>query len=273
MIPLTPLVSAIVLNYRSPRDTLNCIRALLKQSIADQLEIIVIDNHSQDESIGWIRNQFHGNPRVRIVESANNRGYGQGNDFGIHFAQGKYLLISNPDNALEPTGLEKMIAKMEQDPTIGILAPKLVHPDGTVRSSHRRFPTMTDVFVKRTFLRNFFPKRIDHYLERDRGHEAAHDVDWAVGACFLIRADLYRSLGGFDPRFFLFFEDMDLCRRVALAGKRVVYFPEVSATDHHGRLSEGGMFTLFTKRTVRIHLMSALRYFWKWRNTDIRLKI
>ncbi|MBI3332369.1 glycosyltransferase family 2 protein [Candidatus Peregrinibacteria bacterium] len=262
-------VSAIILNYRSPRDTLGCIRALLAQTIADRIEIIVVDNHSDDESIGWIRNQFKGNAKVKIVESAMNRGYGQGNELGIRGARGKYFLIINPDNQLEPTGLEKMVAKMENDPGIGILAPKLVHPDGTIRPSFRKFPSMPDVFIKRTFLITFFPERVDRYLEKETDSSVTRDVDWVVGACFLIRKDFFQALGGFDPHFFLFFEDMDLCRRTWTAGKRVVYFPDVVAGDRKGRLSEGGILSLFTKKTVRIHLKSALWYFWKWKGLRV----
>lgn len=257
--------SAIVLNYRTPRDVLSCVHALLKQTIVDQLEIIVVDNRSEDESIQWIRNRLQSNLHVHIVESPENRGYGQGNELGIRSARGKYLLIINPDNELEPGGLQKMIAAMEKDPSIGILAPMLVHPDGSIRASHRRFPTLTDIFIKRTFLSRLFPKRVERYLDRDRVTQEMQDVDWVVGACFLIRKDLYQQLGGFDPKFFLFFEDIDLCRRCWNAGKRVVYFPAASAADHKGRLSEGGALTLLTKKTVRIHLRSALYYFWKWR--------
>jgi GT2 family glycosyltransferase len=102
------------------------------------------------------------------------------------------------------------------------------------------------------------------YLQADADPDGVRDVDWVVGACLLLRRSFYEELGGFDPRFFLFFEDIDLCRRCWLAGKRVVYFPRAVATDRKRRLSEGGVFRLLTKKTGRIHVMSALRYFRKW---------
>ncbi len=264
-VPSVPFVSAIVLNYRDPKETVRCVAALLRQSIRDQLEIIVVENHSRDESIGVLRNRLSRYPEVRILESARNRGYGQGNDFGIRRALGRYILVINPDNELEPQGLKRMVEAMEADPRIGILAPRLRHEDGTMRNSARRFPTMTDVFIKRTILRKFFPKKVERYLHQHTDPDAIRTVDWAAGACLLMRRDLYADVGGFDPRFFLFFEDIDLCRRVRAEGYRVVYFPRAEATDRKHRLSEGGFLSLLTKRTVRIHLASALKYFWKWR--------
>ncbi len=262
---MTPLVSAIVLNYKSPKDCIHCVEALLHQTIKTKLDILLIDNHSNDDSIQFLRNRYRSTPHVRIFESNRNRGYGQGNEIGIQDAQGEYLLIINPDNELEPSGLETMIEKMEKDSSIGILAPQLVHEDGSIRESSRLFPSMFDVFVKRTVFRKFFGERIDRYLQHAEDPHKTRDVDWVAGACLLIRKDLYQELGGFDPRFFLFFEDTDLCRRVWKAGKRVVYFPSVHAKDRKKRLSDGGFLSIFTKKTMRIHLLSGVRYFWKWR--------
>lgn len=269
---MTPLVSAVVLNYRTGRVTWKCVDALRRQTIADRMEILVVDNHSGDDSIGYLRNRTRMSgkstagtgPIIRVLESPYNVGYGQGNALGIAHARGTYLLIINPDNELEPRGMEQMIASMERDPTIGILAPKLIEEDGRTRASSRSFPTPWDVFIKRTFLRHLFPERMDRYLRQAEDTTGMRDVDWVAGACLLLRRDFYEQLGGFDPRFFLFFEDTDLCRRCWKAGKRVVYDPRVQATDRRHRLSEGGFFAIFTKKTVRIHLASALKYFWKW---------
>ncbi|TSC79206.1 MAG: family 2 glycosyl transferase [Candidatus Peregrinibacteria bacterium Gr01-1014_25] len=229
------------------------------------MEIFVIDNHSCDESIQWIRNRLRDDPQVRIIESPLNRGYAGGNAMGIRRARGTYLLIINPDNALQPGALEKMVALMETNPDIGIVAPKLLHEDGTVRDSVRRFPSPIDVLLKRSFLQRIFPGRVRRYLALDEDANRQRDVDWAVGACLLIRQGLYEELGGFDERFFLFFEDMDLCRRCWQTGKRVVYLPSAVATDRKTRLSEGGALSLLLKRAGREHLKSAVRYFWKWR--------
>lgn len=272
---MPPHVSAIVLTYRSPRDTLACARALLAQSMGDRLEVIVVDNHSDTDSIGILRTQLPNDARIRVVETRKNMGYGKGNNFGARYATGEYILIVNPDNVLPPDALEKMVRVMENDSMIGILAPKLVFPGGQVRDSARSFPSFADVFIKRTWLRYVFPGRIAKYTQShvSRGERnnaclapaVSRDVDWVAGACLLLHRSFFEQLGGFDPRFFLFFEDTDLCRRAWMAGKRVLYAPSIVVADREHRLSEGGVITLLTKRTVRWHLMSALKYFWKWR--------
>ncbi len=260
---MKPLVTAIILNFRAPQLTVGCVMALQKQTIAQQMEVLVIDNHSEDDSIGVLRNRLSHFTNVHIVETPLNLGYGKGNNYAARLAHGEYLLICNPDNILEPTALERMVHELEHDPTIGILAPRLVHEDGTVRDSSRAFPSLLDVFVKRTFLRAIFPERMRRFLKSTH-QRVRTDVDWVVGACFLIRRTDFQLLGGFDPRFFLFFEDTDLCRRIGKTGKRVVYDPSIIATDRKQRLSGEGFWTIFFSKTGRIHLVSAVKYFWKW---------
>lgn len=263
----SPLVSAIILNYRTPQEAVRCVEALLKaESSLGWLEVLVIDNHSCDDSIGVLRNRLGRFSNVHILESPRNVGYARGNALALPRALGEYLLIINPDNVLEPTGLERMVSAMERDPGIGILAPRLLHEDGTVRDSYRTFPSVTDLLIKRTVLRRAFPGRMRRYLQWDADPMIVRDVDWVVGACFLIRRTLLEQVGSFDPRFFLFFEDIDLCRRVLAVGKRVVYFPQATAMDRKHRLSEGGLLSLLCHRTGRAHLASAAKYFWKWRS-------
>jgi GT2 family glycosyltransferase len=259
-----PTISAIILNYRTWQDTTRCIQALLQQTIARELEILVVDNHSRNDSIGSLRNRWRSHPQVRLLEAPRNIGYGRGNNLGAAFARGEYLLIVNPDTLLLPEALERMLRFLQNHPDVGIVGPRLTFPDGNIRDSFRTFPSPKDVFIKRTLLRTLFSKRLRTYLQKDADPQRTRDVDWVVGACLFLRRDLFQELGGFDPRFFLFFEDTDLCRRCLQAGKRVVYFPEAEALDGEHRLSSGGLFSLLTKRTVRIHITSALKYFWKW---------
>jgi N-acetylglucosaminyl-diphospho-decaprenol L-rhamnosyltransferase len=264
-IPIIPTVTAIVLNYKTPKNVIACVHALKKQTIADKMKILVIDNHSEDDSIGIIRNRVGGLEGVFILESSDNKGYGRGNEIGIQQADTPYVLIINPDNELEENALEQMTKEMDAHSDIGILAPKLVHEDGTIRDSARSFPSFFDALIKRTFLSHIFHARMDYYLQREEDPNAERDVDWVVGACIVIRKELLQKIGGFDPRFFLFFEDMDLCRRCWEAGFRVHYFPKAVASDRKRRLSEGGALSILFKKTGRIHIVSALKYFWKWR--------
>jgi len=263
---VSPLVSAIVLTTWTPGYAVRCVAALRGQTIADQIEIIVVENHSQDDSIGILRTRLKDIPTVRLIETPENHGYGWGNNFGATYATGKYILIINPDNEPEPNAIEKMVAMMEADPSIGILAPRLQYGDGTVRQSSRSFPTILDVIIKRIpLLQPFFKQRIARYLQSGVTSLEPRDTDWVVGAVLMLQLDFYRELKGFDERFFLFFEDMDLSRRTLKVGKRVVYAPRITVRDRKDRLSGESFLSILLKKTGRIHIASAVKYFWKWR--------
>lgn len=267
----SPIVTAIVLTHNgtTARLAVRCVRSLLQQSIANQMEIIIVENHGQDDSIGLLRNTFKEIPNVHIAETNTNLGYGKGNMEGIRLAKGKYILILNPDNELLPSSLEKMIEVLANDESIGIVAPMLSFSDGTVRDSARAFPSIVDLIIKRTPLRLIFRSRMGRYLQKNLRTDSMKDVDWVVGACLLIERSTFNSIGKFDPQFFLFFEDIDLCRRCWEAGKRVVYFPQVEVQDRKRRLSEMSAFAMPFKRAGRAHIASMLRYFWKWRGTPL----
>lgn len=264
-----PLISALVLNFRSPIAAVRCVRELSKQSIADQMEIIVIDNHSDDDSIGTLRNRLKNIPHVRIIETPKNMGFGAGYGAALRHARGNYLLLNNPDKILEENGAKRLADVLEQDPAIGIVAPKLMHDDGTVRMSARAFPRPLDVLAKRTFLAKLMSGRVRRYMQMDAPSDERREVDWVAGGCLMMRADVARDIEGFDPRFFLFFEDIDLCRRVWLAGKKVVYEPAVMGWDRKRRLSEMSALRMPFSKLGRAHLASAMRYFWKWKGSEL----
>jgi N-acetylglucosaminyl-diphospho-decaprenol L-rhamnosyltransferase len=261
---MAPILSTLILNYRTPLQAVKCVQALKKQTIADEMEILVIDNHSDDDSIGILRARLAGVPGVRVVEAARNVGFGAGYNLGIKLARGEFILINNPAKILAPDGAAIMLEAMRRDPSIGIVGPLLQHDDGTIRDSYRAFPRMGDVVIKRTFLRSLFPERLKHYLQAGTDPHRRRDVDWLIGGCLMLRREVAQNLHGFDDRYFLFFEDIDLCRRCWELGKRVVYLPEAKATDRKRRLSEGGAWSLIRTPVGRAHIRSAMRYFAKW---------
>lgn len=261
-------ISAVVLNFRSPRESVRCVRALRGQTVKPS-EIFVVDNRSDDESVGYMRNSLRDLPDVRIVENRENTGYGRGNNLAFSMMSGDIVLVTNPDNELAPDAIERMLAVLDSEPDVALVAPKLVHEDGSIRPSARRFPKLLDVIAKRTFLQQWLPGRVARYLQEECDPDERRDVDWVVGACLLIRKPVLDALGGFDPQFFLFFEDMDLCRRCWNAGWRVVYLPSAVAADRKRRLSDGSALSLLRSPVGRAHILSAIRYFWKWRGQPL----
>ncbi|MDP6575573.1 MAG: glycosyltransferase family 2 protein [Candidatus Peribacteraceae bacterium] len=261
---MKPLISVCILNYRTPLNAVSCAKNLLNQTIADEIEIFVIDNNSDNDTIGILRNRLADQDKVKIIEVPKNLGFATGNNYGSKYAEGEYLLFLNPDTEPENDALEKLIDVLKSDPSIGIIAPKLVFTDGTVRDSYRTYPTVVDLVIKRSFLKHIFKERMKRYLQYDSSPDKTRDIDWVVGAFMLMKRELFEELGGFDSRYFLFLEDTDLCRKCWNAGKRVLYYPQVEALDGKQRLSGSKFRHMFTKKTGRIHMASAVKYFMKW---------
>jgi N-acetylglucosaminyl-diphospho-decaprenol L-rhamnosyltransferase len=263
----TPLVSAIVLfhDVRSASEAASCVEALRAQTVASELEVILVDNGTGGKTSELLRRFLGQGDAISMIRLQENMGYGRGNNEGASHAYGTYLLIINPDNRLDPHALKTMMQYLEAHNDVGVVGPKLIFPDGTTRDSYRTFPTMMDILIKRTPLRLFFRNRMKKYLQWEADPDHIRNVDWICGACLLMRRSHFEELKGFDPRFFLFFEDTDLCRRMRGKGLLVTYLPQAKAHDGKLRLSSGGMLSFLYRPTVRIHIASAVKYFWKWR--------
>lgn len=261
--------SIIILNYRSERLTNMCLKAITTH-IGDLYdgEVIVVDNASGTEEWPVLREKWE-KVGIQFIESESNVGYGKGNQLGIAKAQGEYLILMNPDVEVKEGAIETMIDHLDQHPDVGIVGPQLVYPDGTIQDSYRVFPTPLDLLARRsTLLRQhkIFSPRLREYLMLDKDPHQTDEVDWLVGACLVIRRKALDQVGGFDPRFFLFFEDTDLCRRMWESNWRVIYLPDAKAIHHkEERLSGNDLLLSIGKKTFWIHVHSGIRYFWKWR--------
>lgn len=262
-------LSVIIVNYNHKYFPRLALSALEKSETDFAFEVIFVDNRSdpKDESVGFLRKAAK-EGRITLIESPRNVGFGAGNNLGLKIAKGEYILIHNPDTTVEKDSLQRLVNYLAKHPEIGLLGPKLVYSNGDVQDSCRRFMTFTDLIIKRTPLKKINPwkKRLQRYLMLDFDHNKVQDVDLITGAMMLARKDfLWKKLSGFDERYFLFMEDFDLCQRTSRAGKKVVYYPEVSILHYHKRLSGGGFFGQFLKKTFWFHLVSSAKYFWRWR--------
>lgn len=256
-------LSIIILNYRAEKFCSKALEALAKHPFKGEMEIILVDNGSGDGSIERLKQKWN---QVRFVALSENLGYGRGNMKGVEIAKGDYLAILNPDVEVAARALDGLVAFLEAHKKAGLVGPRLFYPNNTTQDSFRRFPTFFDLIVKRVgFLRRFFGKRLQRFLLWDIDFSRPSKVDWVVGAFFVARRKAFLAAGGFDPRYFLFFEDTDLCRSLWNKGWEVWFNPLCSAVHHHKRLSDTAHpLDFLRKKTVRIHLASAFRYFWKW---------
>ncbi len=197
-----------------------------------------------------------------------NLGYGKANNLGVKRAKGDFVIISNPDIFVKEDTMRKLVEYLEEHREIGLIGPKLRYYNGEVQASCRRHMTFLDLVIKRTFLRHIprFKKRLKRYLMKDYNHKVIQEVDLITGAYFVMRREVYEEVEGFDPRYFLFMEDYDLCLKLFQKGYKIVYFPLTEAEHYHKRLSSGSIFHLLGRKVFWIHLVSAIKYFWKWRH-------
>lgn len=258
-------VSIIIVNYRSREKTRGCLRSVQGSNLSGiKSEIIVVDNSEESDFDESFRREF---PTVSFISGGGNVGMGRGNNKGALKATGSFFLILNPDTIVRRDAIRNLFYSLRDREDIGIIGPRLLNPDGTLQYSCLRFPNVWTPIFRRTFLGRFAANHLGRYLMIDFDHQSARDVDWMIGSCLMIRADFYRSSGGFDERFFMYFEDIDLCRRAWRAGFRVVYYPEAEVVHDHTRGSARARWFVapFTSRLAREHIISWMRYFWKWR--------
>ena len=170
-----------------------------------------------------------------------------------------FVHILNPDIILSPGAIDGLHRFLESHAEVGIVAPRLENPDGSLQFSVRRFPTLR-ILLSRILTRgddSSDDRQVQSYLLKDLPHDRPTPIDWCMGASFLIPSTLYRQLAGFDEGFFLYVEDMDLCYRCWQSGHPVIYLPTSAMTHVHQRSSMH-----FNKKTY-IHLRSFWHFFYK----------
>ncbi len=201
-----------------------------------QLETIVVDNGSTDGSVAMVRQDF---PHIHLIANENNRGFPAANNQGIAVATGRYVLLLNPDTEVVGAALPTLVSFADAHPDVGIVGPQLLNPDGTVQSSRRRFPTLWTALFESTWLEPHAPHRLlERYYALDEPDDVAQDVDWVTGAAMLARQEAVDEVGPLDEGFFMYSEELDLCRRMRDAGWGVVYLPTAQIIHHMGKSSE-----------------------------------
>ena len=238
------------------------------------VEVIVVDNASADGSAAMVAAEF---PAVQLIANQENRGFTGGNNQGLALARGRYVLFLNPDTVVSPgAALSTMVAYMEAHPKVGALGPRLRYGDGSLQSS-APFPHGDDCTVRKhpwpgtgrtTSGRAYrmedgglqvpgYKLKVDKF--QPSTFQPATHVDWVVGAALLTRRAVLDEIGGFDEGYFMYSEELDWCRRAALAGWQTVYLPTAEIIHYEGKSSE----QVVAARHIRFH-RSRVRYFRKF---------
>ncbi len=253
--PMEVTISLVALNQRTDLERL--LPSLTVAAGCVQSQILLVDNRSTDGTADFVRRSF---PTVQITQNPKRAGYGENHNLNLHKAEGRYVVIMNSDMLVAREVFASLRDYMDSNPDIGIVSPKILNDDGSIQGLNKRLPTLLDLFLRRFVpkdLQRYFRHRIDYYEMRDVGYDQVCDVPFLSGAFMFCRTDLLKSLGGFEPSYFLYFEDVDLCRRVQQT-HRTVHFPDVCVTHFWERSTHKSW--VYTYYFVR----SALRYFGRW---------
>ncbi len=256
-------VSFVTVCYNTPNLIRLLLRGIEEANISFPFEYFLVDNGC-DGTARMVRERF---PWVTVIEPGENLGFAKANNLAIAQAKGEYVMLTNPDLTIFPGEMEKLVATADGLPESGVLAPLIQNPNGTRQENCVRFPSpLIPAYQRTVFGRLPWAKRSLHrYHMRDVDHALIHHPDSVYGAAMLIRQDVIQKIGGLDERFFMYYEDVDFCRRVWKAGYKVTFVPHARFIHYHQRESAiRAPWELVTNRLVRIHIASALKYFLKY---------
>lgn len=224
-------LTVIIISYNT-RDLLGgCVRSILQADYAHSREILVVDNASSDGSADMVAGQF---PAVQLIRNEQNRGFAAANNQALRLAGGRLLFLLNSDARVVDDCCEQLRAAFAADEGLGIAGPRLLNPDGSLQPSWGSFPNPLREFLFQSFLFKVWPSGFPygqrvHPLQR-AAYQRFQQVDWVTGAAFMLRRELYDSLGGLPEDTFMYAEDLEYCWRAQQAGFHVAYCPAAQVT-------------------------------------------
>ena len=238
MSPRGGRVSAVIVNW----NVLPLLRACLASLPAAGVPLsdtVVVDNASADGSDQAVRLEF---PEATLLPSGGNLGFPAGVNRGLAAGPGDYVLILNPDTELAPGAIPALVARLDAEPQVGLVAPRLLSADGTPQATRRRFPSLAVLALESTPLARLPVARrvVDRYRCTDSSDAHVQEIDWPYGAAYLVRRDALEEAGGMDAGYFMYSEEVDLCRRLTQLGWRVLYEPAASVLHHEGKKQRTG---------------------------------
>ncbi|MFZ2053460.1 MAG: glycosyltransferase family 2 protein [Candidatus Aminicenantales bacterium] len=213
----SPELSVVVVNYNDRGHLTVCLSSLQKAVAGLSAEVILVDNRSEDGSPDLVRAAF---PWVRLIENKENLGYPRANNIGFRQSRGEFCLFLNTDTVVPDSGLAALLSGIRGRPEAGAIGPALVHENGRFQVSFGRKVNFFSEIRQKLILNPFYRIVL-------RSSRKAREVGWLSGACLLVRREAVEAAGLFDADFFLYFEDIDLCRRIRERGFKLIFFPAV----------------------------------------------
>jgi GT2 family glycosyltransferase len=226
-----PIVSALIVSHDAKDLLLQCMQALLA-SAEVPIEVVVVDNDSSDGSAAAVTAEF---PKATVLIQEKNIGYSRAANVGLERCTGRFVLLLNPDVMVDQSCVGRLADFLLTRPDAGAVGPRLMMADGKVDPNARRaFPVPSTLFYRTIGLSRLFPKspRFGRHNMGFMDDSDAHEIDAGSGDCMMIRRAALDRIGFFDPRYFMYGEDIDLCYRLKMGGWKVFYLPTAVATHH-----------------------------------------
>lgn len=195
------------------------------KTVKTPFECILVDNNTNTQQFEEIKQKY---PQIKIIQNPTNYGYARGINAGLKQATGDFVLALNPDIIVFEETIDKMVEYMEKNQNVAVCGPKLINADKTLQYSCRRYPELSTMLFRRGPLKKLLKKAIDNYEMHDADHAKIQEVEWMCGGFLLIRREVFQKIGYMDEFYFLYFDDVDFCRRAHTVGK-VMYYPESEA--------------------------------------------
>ena len=253
-------ISVIIVSYNTIELTKKALSHLF-DSIHDlKMQVIIIDNNSKDQSADILRHEYS---NITLIENKNNVGFGRANNQALPLINSRYVLLLNTDAFVEQDTIAKTVQYLDTHPQCGVLGVKFLGGNGELQPSCRFFPTPWNIFLNRTGLKRFFKhaKMVD---DMSWDHGSVRECDWVPGCYFLIRKEVIDQIGLFDPRYFLYYEEIDFCFAAKAAGWQITYFPYTSVVHLGGESAKSeGAITSTGRQIESMKIESEFLYFRK----------
>lgn len=260
MLPFQPMIDVLIVNYNTSSLLAPMFEALDKAAQGLPVRHWLVDNASSDDSVAVLRARF---PDVNVIENRVNIGFGRANNLMLPGLEAPYALLLNTDAFVAPQTLRVSLEFMQRHQRCGVLGVKLIGREGDLQPSCRYFPTPFNVFLGNTGLGRWFSgvRMVD---DMSWDHASARACDWVPGCYYLVRREVLEQVGLFDPRYFLYYEEVDHCRRVKAAGWDVMYCPDTHVVHIGGESAKSaGVLSASGRQLSALQIESELLYFRK----------
>ncbi|MEE9168130.1 MAG: glycosyltransferase family 2 protein [bacterium] len=268
---MKPALSVIIVTFNHEREIGECLPAIYERSSARPLEIFVVDNSSDDGTVAAVNKckllYDSKDFRIEFVQNRDNKGYTLAVNQALNEASGEFILMLNPDTIVQKESIDLMLQFLRDKPDTGAVAPQLLFPDGRIQPSCRRFPRYRFIVFEMMGLNRLFPTSsiFNGWKMGDFDHRSLKTVPQPQGSCLMLPRKVLEEVGNLDERFFLFFSDVDLCKRIWRSGRKIYFYPAAKVIHQRG----SSIYRNRAASTWRSH-RDFIRYFLKWSGLPVR---